>query len=298
MTHVLTVIAPVGTSVLDETLVRDLSRTLAEAGAETGMPTWLAAGEAVDLRFTSLAPLDAERLVRTQLSRLPLDLGVQAFEGRRKRLLLADMESTIIEQEMIDELAEAAGIGAQVAEITRRTMAGELAFEGALKARAALLAGQPAELLDQVAGRMTLHQGALTLVRTLKREGVRCLLVSGGFSVFAERVGVLCGFDAVRCNHLIVEEGRISGHVADPILGRDSKLQALREARRELDIPPDATMAVGDGANDLSMLKEAGLGVGFRPKEIVRRKARVSIEHGDLTALLYLQGYKRDEFSN
>ncbi len=298
MTHVLTVIAPVGTSVLDDDLVRDLGRTLTEAGAETGAPTWLAAGEAVDLRFTGLAPREAERLARTHLSLLPLDLGVQAFEGRRKRLLLADMESTIIEQEMIDELAEAAGIGAQVAEITRRTMAGELAFEGALRARARLLAGQPAELLDQVAGRMTLHQGALTLVRTLKREGVPCILVSGGFSVFAERIAALCGFDAVRCNHLVVEDGRINGQVATPILGRDGKLEALREVSHDLGIELTATMAVGDGANDLAMLKEAGLGVGFRPKEIVRRDARVAIDHGDLTALLYLQGYSRDDFTD
>jgi phosphoserine phosphatase len=296
MTHVLTVIAPAGTSVLDEAFVRDLGRTLAEAGAGTSSPDWLAADEAVDLRFSGLAPRDAEGLARRQLAGLPLDLGVQALGGRRKKLLLADMESTIIEQEMIDELAEAAGIGAQVAEITRRAMTGELGFEEALTARMALLAGQPAALLDQVAERMTLHRGARTLVRTLKRDGVHCVLVSGGFSVFAERIGALCGFDAVRCNHLIVEAGRISGRVADPILGRDGKLQALRKLSRDLGIAPDAAIAVGDGANDLAMLKEAGLGVGFRPKDIVRREAPVSIEHGDLTALLYLQGYKREDF--
>jgi phosphoserine phosphatase len=296
MVHVLTVIAPAGTSFLDEALAEGLRRALAEAGAEAGAPAWLAPGEALDLRFTGLAPDRARMSARAHLEGCPVDLAVQAVEGRRKRLFLADMESTIIEQEMIDELAEAAGIGPRVAEITRRSMAGELAFEGALTERAALLAGQPATLLEQIAPRMTLHAGARTLVRTLRRHGVYCVLVSGGFSVFAERIKTLCGFDEARCNRLLVEEGRLSGQVGTPILGRDGKREVLREVSRRLAIAPGAAAAVGDGANDLAMLSEAGLGVGFRPKDVVRRGAEISIDHGDLTALLYLQGYRRDDF--
>jgi phosphoserine phosphatase len=296
MTHVLTVIAAPGTSILEEASADGLRRALSAAGAKVGAFAWLSEGEAFDLRFAGLTAEHAQTLARTHLGNLPADLAVQALRGRRKRLLLADMESTIIEQEMIDELAEAAGVSAQVADITRRAMAGELEFESALTARAALLAGRPADLLELVAGRMTLHRGAVTLVRTLQRHGVLCVLVSGGFSVFADRIKTRCGFDEVRSNRLLLEEGRITGHVAAPILGRNGKLEVLREITDRLGFAPHLAAAVGDGANDLAMLRQAGLGVGFRPKDIVRSAVRFSIDHGDLTALLYLQGYTRRDF--
>ncbi len=231
------------------------------------------------------------------LQALGIDLVVQAAEGRRKRMLLADMDSTMIGQECIDELAAEAGIGAHVAEITRRAMNGELDFEAALRERVALLKGLDAAVIWTVlADRIRFPPGGRKLVATMKAHAGYAALVSGGFTAFSEPVAAYLGFDEDRANTLLVEDSKLSGKVAEPILGRQAKVKALEEITTRLGIPEAEVMAVGDGANDLGMLKRAGAGVALHAKPSVAAECEIRINHGDLTALLYIQGYHRDEF--
>ena len=231
------------------------------------------------------------------LQALGIDLVVQAAEGRRKRMLLADMDSTMIGQECIDELAAEAGIGAHVAEITRRAMNGELDFEAALRERVALLKGLDAAVIWTVlADRIRFTTGGRKLVATMKAHAGYAALVSGGFTAFSEPVAAYLGFDEDRANTLLVEDSKLSGKVAEPILGRQAKVKALEEITTRLGIPEAEVMAVGDGANDLGMLKRAGAGVALHAKPSVAAECEIRINHGDLTALLYIQGYHRDEF--
>ncbi len=231
------------------------------------------------------------------LQALGIDLVVQAAEGRRKRMLLADMDSTMIGQECIDELAAEAGIGAHVAEITRRAMNGELDFEAALRERVALLKGLDAAVIWTVlADRIRFTPGGRKLVATMKAHAGYAALVSGGFTAFSEPVAAYLGFDEDRANTLLVEDSKLSGKVAEPILGRQAKVKALEEITTRLGIPEAEVMAVGDGANDLGMLKRAGAGVALHAKPSVAAECEIRINHGDLTALLYIQGYHRDEF--
>lgn len=221
---------------------------------------------------------------------------------RRKRLLVADMESTIIEQEMLDELADFIGARERIAAITERAMRGELDFEAALKERVAMLAGLDASVLDEVAERITLMPGAETLIRTMKANGAYCALVSGGFTVFTERIARRLGFDEHQANVLEIENGKLTGRVVEPILGREAKRLALLRLTAELGIDPRETISVGDGANDLAMLEAAGLGAAFRAKPKVCEAVAAMpngavVTHGDLTALLYLQGYAESDFS-
>lgn len=221
---------------------------------------------------------------------------------RKRRLLVADMESTIIEQEMIDELAEYVGLRDKISKITDRAMRGELDFETALKERVGMLAGLDALVLDEVyEKRVTLMPGAETLIRTMKAHGAYCALVSGGFTVFTARVAKRLGFDEHQANVLEIEHGKLTGRVMEPILGRAAKRQALERIARRLGLDMAETMAVGDGANDLDMLAAAGLGVAFRAKPKVQEAVRALangavINYGDLTALLFLQGYADSEF--
>jgi phosphoserine phosphatase len=258
----------------------------------------LSANEAIDLFFASSDFIETVRvLLEAKLAGAPVDAIVQETAGRRKKLLIADMDSTIIGQECIDELADFAWIKPQVAAITERAMRGEIEFEPALRERVALLSGLPIDIIDKViADRITLTPGARALVSTMRANGAYALLVSGGFTVFAERIATMVGFNESRANELVVKDGRLAGKVKEPILGRSAKLGALEDAiiRREID--GSETLAVGDGANDLAMIRRAGLGVAYHAKPKVAEAAAARVDHGDLTALLYAQGYKRHQF--
>ncbi len=232
------------------------------------------------------------------LQALRVDMVVQRAEGRKKRLLIADMDSTMIRQECIDELADEAGVGARVADITARAMNGELDFEGALRERVGLLKGLPEAVIAQVLrDRITLMPGGKVLLATMKANGAYAALVSGGFTAFTTAVAGMLGFDENRANTLHVAEGNLAGTVAEPILGKEAKLQALNEITERLGITLDDALAVGDGANDLPMLLAAGTGVALHAKPRVQAECDVRVNHGDLTALLYLQGYTRDDFA-
>ena len=231
------------------------------------------------------------------LQGLGVDLVVQPALGRRKRLLLADMDSTMIEQECIDELAAEAGVGPYVAAITARAMNGELDFEAALRERVALLKGLPETVIGQVLrDRITLRAGGRQLVATMRAGGARAALVSGGFTAFTGPVAAALGFDENRANVLQMAAGALTGTVAEPILGRDAKVRALHEISAAMGISPAEAMAVGDGANDLGMLGLAGAGVALHAKPSVAAQCQIRINHGDLTALLFIQGYSREDF--
>lgn len=296
MTQVLTVIDDPQRAELSAAHMESLRAALAMAGAVPGEADWLWEGVACDLPFIP-APdhVDLEAQLRAVLGDAPLDLAIQSAAGRRKALLVADLESTIIGQEMLDELGELVGKREEIAEVTARSMRGELGFEEALDARVALLADLPERVLSDTAARMSVNPGAARLVATLRRHGVRCALVSGGFTCFAEPIAERLGFEVVRANRLEVSEGRLTGRVVPPILGREAKLETLQELCRARGIAPAEAAAVGDGANDLAMLEAAGLGVAYRGKPLVRERAGFRLDHADLTGLLFLQGYRREE---
>jgi phosphoserine phosphatase len=260
-----------------------------------GEVRWLAPGEAAEFALPGVP--DNRWQVWEDLQARGIDLAVQAESGRRKRLLIADMDSTMIRQECIDELAEVAGVGEQVRGITARAMNGELDFEGALRERVGLLAGLPVAVIGEVLDHHITHMpGGRALLATMKAAGGHALLVSGGFTAFAGPVAAALGFDAYRANTLLESDGRLTGSVADPILGREAKLAALHETCAMLGITPAEALAVGDGANDLGMLDLAGSGVALHAKPAVAARCDLRVNHGDLTALLYLQGYGRDDF--
>jgi phosphoserine phosphatase len=258
-------------------------------------PVWLAPGEACDVVFHGEDPARVEEAARGLLGGMAADVLVQPLRGRRKRLLVADLESTIIENEMLDELADFLGLRPQVSEITRRAMNGEIDFVAALESRVGLLKGMQDRVLDEAESRIRLTPGARQLVATMRSAGAVTALVSGGFMVFADRVAAELGFDYVVANRLETSVGRIQGTVQKPIVTGETKRQTLLALAAEHGISPEETMAVGDGANDLPMLATAGLGVAFRAKPSVAAAARWRIDHGDLTGLLYAQGYRREE---
>jgi phosphoserine phosphatase len=295
MTHVATLIAA-RSGALEPALVERARASLANAAA----PRWLADGTAADVPFTAESQFDQRALAQRLRAALdaPVDVVVQPVAHRKKKLFLADMDSTMIGQECIDELADYAGLKAHVAAITERAMRGEIAFEPALRERVALLEGLKLAVVDEVLReRIKLTPGARALVGTMRAHGAHTALVSGGFTLFTDRVAAMIGFDQNRANRLTVLDGHtLAGTVAEPIFGRDGKRAALLELRQEFGLKPEETMAVGDGANDLDMIVEAGLGVAYHAKPKVAEAAAARIDHADLTALLYVQGYARDEF--
>lgn len=268
----------------------DVLAALAEHG--TGTPHWLAAGEACEV---DVFPGVSEFLAT--LRHHPIDAAIVSAEHRRKRLLVADMDSTMIEQECIDELGVVAGVGDRIKEITTRAMRGELDFDGALRERVALLRGLDASAIDDLLRtRITLMPGGHTLLRTMKAAGAYAALISGGFTAFTGHVARELGFDEHRANRLVIEGGKLTGEVTPPILGQQAKLDGLRSLTEKLNLDLADTIAVGDGANDLAMLSEAGLGVALHAKPHVQAGSLTRINHGNLTALLYLQGYRKEQF--
>lgn len=278
----------------------ETAQALHRLGAHVGAPDWLGADEACDIPFDGLEADQATAAARGALAAsfdgAAIDVVAQAAAGRRKALLVADMESTIIVNEMLDELADLLGLRAQVAEITRRAMNDEIDFSAALRERVGLLKGLPESALDEAGARIRIMPGAATLVATMRRHGAYAVLVSGGFRRYTGRIRSELGFDADVANELLVENGQLAGMVREPILTRDGKLDALKRFAAEQGLSLAATLAVGDGANDLPMINAAGLGVAYHGKPSVAARARVRIDHGDLTALLYAQGYRREEF--
>ncbi len=265
--------------------------------AWTGGPVrWLAPAEAAEFDIAD-EPADLWP-AWDRLQAQGVDLLVQPAVNRRKRMLLADMDSTMIRQECIDELAAMAGVGERVAAITARAMNGEIGFEGALRERVALLRGLPEAVIDRVlAERITYMPGGRELLATMKANGAHAVLVSGGFLSFATKVAAHLGFDEARANTLLARDGKLTGEVAEPILGREAKVATLEEVTRRLGLGPQDVLAVGDGANDLGMLRLAGAGVALHAKPAVQAECRLRVNHGDLTALLYLQGYAGSEFA-
>ncbi len=261
---------------------------------------WLDEGVSAEVALPALSAAEMVALrarLRATLSGHAVDPVILPPAPRRKTLLLADMDSTMIEQECIDELGAHLGLRAEISAITERAMRGELAFEPALRARVALLKGLPASVIDEIlAKRITFSPGALALVRTMRARGGYSCLVSGGFTLFTSRIAETLGFDEQRANRLVVREGRLTGEIEEPILGHDAKRDALFELRARFGLSREMVLAVGDGANDLGMLAEAGLGVAYRAKPAVAAAADARIDHGDLAALLFLQGYERAEF--
>lgn len=292
MTSVLTLIANPANPVLDATTADRVRTALGEAGPLA----WLAPGIACDIPFEGLADRVAEERARAAIGSLPLDLLAQPAEGRRKKLLIADMDSTMIVGETLDIFAAEVGFGDRIAAITARSMRGELDFSQALRERIAILNGCSTEALYKVRDDMQPMPGARVAVQTMRGFGARVMLVSGGFRLFTARAREMLGFDEDRGNELEIAEGKLTGRVIEPILGRDTKLETLKAEAAKLCLPMEATMAVGDGANDLAMIQAAGLGVAFQAKPITAAAARARIDHGDLTALLYMQGYRREEF--
>lgn len=284
--HIISLIAAAGA--LEPALVS----TLQGAFGATGDAIWLSPDEAAE--FPVAAPPTNLANVRRDMAKMHVDLNCLSAKSRRKTQLIADMDSTMIGQECIDELAAEAGVGPRVADITARAMNGELDFNEALIERVSLLRGLPSSVIDHViATRITLAAGGKPLVATMKANGARAALVSGGFVQFTSKIGAQIGFDDTRANQLIEADGKLTGEVKLPILGRDAKIDALMEFTQN---KPQNAIAVGDGANDLGMIDRAGLGVALHAKPVVAEAAPLRIDHADLTALLYLQGYSRDEF--
>ena len=275
---------------------------MAQAARAVGQETeqvFLARGIAADLVISGAQDVKAvEAALRQALSGQPIDIVVQPLAHRRKRLFLADMDSTMIGQECIDELADYVGLKAEVSEITERAMRGEIAFEPALRERVALLKDLPVDVVDEIIEkRITLTPGGTALVRTMRANGAYTCLVSGGFTLFTGPIGATIGFHEDRSNRLILDGEKLAGLVEEPILGREAKLATLIELRARFGLASHETMAVGDGANDLAMLGEAGLGVAFRAKPAVAAAAHARLDHADLSALLYVQGYKAGEIA-
>jgi len=297
---VATVIAGEGAKLSPADLKR-FAQQAEKAGAKDVHTSWLAKGVAADILGRGIGIDTLRGALSGAIGTASLDVIVQPEATRRKKLLLADMESTVIEQELLDELAAIVGIGDKVIEITRRAMNGELDFAAALRERVALLKGHPAKILDEAAKEITFMPGAAALVATMKAHGAQTWLVTGGFSYFARPVAVKLGFDRSHANELVVRDGMITGVVAEPILDRNGKKVLLAKACMDLNLSPADCLAVGDGANDVPMLeacnKSGGLGVAFCAKPKVRAAVPNQINYGDLTALLYAQGYSEADFS-
>jgi len=294
MSHIATLISNPARPAVDEAAVAAACALLPGAGS----PVVLDPRIALDVPFiASRDPRELAEALRRKLAPAPIDVAIQPAVNRRKRLFLTDMDSTMIDQECIDELADFVGLKEHVAKITERAMNGEIEFAPALRERVALLKNLSVGVIGEVIEkRITLSPGGKTLVATMRANGAHTCLVSGGFTQFTERIAEAVGFAEHRGNVLVIEDGKLAGRVEEPILGRDAKLATLKELIARFKLRREDTLVSGDGANDRPMIEAAGLGVAFHAKPVVADAAHARIDHGDLTALLYLQGYRREEF--
>ena len=296
MTHIVTLIGN-PKSRFDS---KQITNVIAEHLENYETSSLLSDGIALELKFSPSANFNQSKFtifLKEKLGELPIDVVIQSNSDRRKKLLIADMDSTMIQQECIDELANELGIKKQVSEITARTMRGELEFESSLRERVALLKGLKISTVDKIIQtKIDITSGAITLVETMKKNGAYCSLISGGFTAFTKVISKIIGFNENIANELEVKDGLMTGHVCDPIVIKETKQARLYELLNELKIDKSESIAVGDGANDIAMIQSAGLGVAFHAKPAVAAMTNACIEYGDLTALLYLQGYHQDEF--
>jgi phosphoserine phosphatase len=297
MENVLTLIGSRNWAPLSDDLVAMALGALEEAGADCSTPDWLSENHACDILFDGFSPSVGEASVRQYLRDMPVDIVSQHCDYRRKKLLLSDMDSTIIEQECIDEIAAHAGLRDQVSQITEAAMRGELDFSASLIRRAAMLKDIDVEVLQKVYNdRITVTPGARTLVQTMRKNGAWSKLVSGGFTFFTNQVSIATGFHDHQANRLEVIAGRLTGEVIPPILDNLAKRKALEKCVEALGLKCEETLAIGDGANDIPMLQEAGLGIAFHAKPLVAASSSARLDHADLTGALYAQGYRDEEF--
>ena len=296
MTHIITLVGDPRRAPVSPGVAEAARSALLRLGGQAGNIDWLSPGTACDMLIEEIDPAVAVAAVRAALPGQPIDVVAQRRQHRRKRLLVADMDSTIIQQECMDEIAQFVGRRAEVAAITERAMRGDMDFRQAVRERAAMFAGLDAEVLDRVCDeRVSLTPGAETLVRVMRRDGALTVLASGGFTRFTSRVAERAGFDLHHGNELEVVAGKLTGRAGEPIEGGAAKARLLDRYRGRLGVPAERTLAVGDGANDIPMIEAAGLGVAFRGKPGVVEAADAAIDHGDLTALLYIQGFREAE---
>lgn len=288
-THVATFVAAPG----ERLALNAALQALTEAGAAVRELRWLDEGVALDGLFSGDVKTQA---IETGLAPLHIDVIVQPLSHRRKALLVADMDATLIVEESLDELARSVGVGDAVTRLTERAMRGDIAFEEALTQRVVLFKGVAAEAIDEIVAGLTPSPGAATLVATMRAHGAYTALVSGGFTLIAEKVAARLGLHAAFANRLEIESGRLTGRVAPPIRGVGAKIEAVASLREALLVSQEETLAIGDGANDLGMLAAAGLGVAYRAKPRLAARAAARLNHADLTALLYAQGFAREEF--
>lgn len=294
MAYTATLIGTPGRASIDDRLA-----DAAASAVGTAARSWLCEGDALDIPLPpETMPGEVHAALRSAIDGAPVDIAVLPTTRRRKKILIADMDSTMIDQECIDELADEVGLKDRVADITARSMNGEIAFEPALRERVGLLKGLDASVIAGIIDkRIRLASGARELVKTMRANGAWTALVSGGFTAFTGPIAEALGFDENRANTLLIKRGKLTGQVQEPILGREAKAKALHEIAARLGVDTSDAMAVGDGANDLDMIRLAGVGVALHAKPAVAAQASIRIDHGDLTALLYLQGYKRSDFA-
>lgn len=296
MDNVLTLISNSADGALGPDQVDVARQALDDINAQTGDADWLSPDEAVDIAFDGAHRKDAEATVRQALMNLPIDVIAQSALRRKKKLIIADMDSTIVEGETLDELAEFAGLKDQIAALTKRAMNGEIGFREALNTRVAMLKGLSESFLDETMKGVRLNPGARELIATMRKNGAFTALISGGFSFFTDRIREQVGFHMSLGNKLEIIAGQLTGQVIPPVVDKDTKLEMLIDMAAQQELGMTDTFAIGDGANDVPMLKAAGMGVAYSGHPVAREHARARLDHTDLTGALFIQGYRRDEF--